>query len=225
MLPPAGVNLLSDLAGLGLIASASVLVGDPLLASLGNYGGPTKTMPPLFGSPVIDAATNGPATDQRGLARPQGANYDIGAVVFLPAVVTTASDEDNVVPGTGLSLREAIENPFASTINFDSAVFNGEPFDTIILANGQLSIMRSLIIDASAITGGVTVSGNNASRVFEIFPDKTVSLDSLTIINGLAFTAGGINNRGTLMLNHVDVTGNFGGGWAAASKSNPAVSR
>jgi hypothetical protein len=58
--------------------------GDPLLAPLGNYGGPTLTMLPLFGSPAIDAgadsATNTFATDQRGYPRCSGAHVDIGAV-------------------------------------------------------------------------------------------------------------------------------------------------
>lgn len=38
-----------------------------LLAPLGDYGGPTETMPPLFGSPAINTATSSTATeDQRG---------------------------------------------------------------------------------------------------------------------------------------------------------------
>ena len=56
----------------------------PLLAPLGNYGGPTQTMPPLPGSPALnagsDSATNTFATDQRGLPRLVGAHVDIGAV-------------------------------------------------------------------------------------------------------------------------------------------------
>jgi hypothetical protein len=55
-----------------------------LLAPLGNYGGPTQTMPPLPGSSAIDAGsdsvTNFLATDQRGLPRKAGAHVDIGAV-------------------------------------------------------------------------------------------------------------------------------------------------
>ena len=53
---------------------------NPVLAPLGNYGGPTQTMALLPGSPAIDAGTSGPgipATDQRGLGR-VGA-VDIGA--------------------------------------------------------------------------------------------------------------------------------------------------
>jgi len=60
---------------------------DPLLAPLGDYGGPTQTMPPLPGSPAIDAAgnpTDAPATDQRGLPRISGPAMDIGAVEIQP---------------------------------------------------------------------------------------------------------------------------------------------
>ncbi|MGC3959231.1 MAG: choice-of-anchor Q domain-containing protein [Verrucomicrobiota bacterium] len=51
----------------------NITSGDPQLAPLGNYGGPTPTMPPLPGSPAVDAgndsATNTVATDQRGYSR------------------------------------------------------------------------------------------------------------------------------------------------------------
>jgi hypothetical protein len=52
---------------------------DPLLAPLGDYGGPTQTMPLLPGSAAIDAGTSSgaPTTDQRGISR-VGA-VDIGA--------------------------------------------------------------------------------------------------------------------------------------------------
>ena len=53
----------------------------PQLAALGNYGGPTQTMPPLPGSPAIDACTDSTfSTDQRGFPRLLGAFPDIGAV-------------------------------------------------------------------------------------------------------------------------------------------------
>jgi CSLREA domain-containing protein len=58
--------------------------GDPMLAPLGNYGGPTQTMPPLTGSPAIDPVggdTNSVfATDQRGLPRVVNGIVDVGAV-------------------------------------------------------------------------------------------------------------------------------------------------
>src|SRR5262249_37732188 len=60
-------NLIEDGSG-GL---ADTIKGDPLLAPLGNYGGPTMTMPLLPGSPAIDAGASGagiPTTDQRGMS-------------------------------------------------------------------------------------------------------------------------------------------------------------
>lgn len=63
--------------------------GDPLLAPLGDYGGPTPTMPPLPDSPAIDPVdghTNSVcSTDQRGLTRVIGARVDIGAAEFQGA--------------------------------------------------------------------------------------------------------------------------------------------
>src|SRR5262249_18365714 len=60
---------------------------DPMLDALQNNGGPTQTMGLLPGSPAIGAiplsagaCVVGTATDQRGVARPQGKGCDIGAV-------------------------------------------------------------------------------------------------------------------------------------------------
>jgi hypothetical protein len=84
-----GQNLLGSFTSSG----ANLTNGTPLLALLGNYGGPTQTMPPLPGSPAIDAATSGTsfATDQRGYPRIVGAFADLGAVegVFNPAMTLT----------------------------------------------------------------------------------------------------------------------------------------
>jgi predicted outer membrane repeat protein len=57
------------------------LNADPLLGPLQDNGGPTETQALLAGSPAIDAAVleNCPATDQRGISRPQGAGCDMGA--------------------------------------------------------------------------------------------------------------------------------------------------
>ena len=53
---------------------------DPQLGDLADNGGPTQTRLPQNGSPAIDAGNTSATTDQRGVARPQGARKDIGAV-------------------------------------------------------------------------------------------------------------------------------------------------
>jgi parallel beta-helix repeat protein len=89
-----GFNLIGNATGCDLAASQGDLVGsaespvDPMLGPLQGNGGPTLTHALLFGSPAIEAGS--PATpgsggsacessDQRGVARPQGARCDIGA--------------------------------------------------------------------------------------------------------------------------------------------------
>ncbi|MGE0066892.1 MAG: choice-of-anchor Q domain-containing protein, partial [Solirubrobacterales bacterium] len=66
---------------------------NPLLGALADNGGPTNTMALSAGSPAIDAGTNTgcPATDQRGVARPQGSACDIGAYELAPAPVGSPS--------------------------------------------------------------------------------------------------------------------------------------
>jgi hypothetical protein len=92
--------------------SSSLTNGDPQLAALGDYGGPTPTMPPLAGSPAIDAGddsvTNSLATDQRGFPRRAGAHVDIGAVEsqvatnapVLELTFTSSPDTDFTVLAT-----------------------------------------------------------------------------------------------------------------------------
>lgn len=113
------------------------------LAPLGNYGGPTQTMPPLIGSPAIDPvySTSSINTDQRGY--PRRGPRDIGAVEYqgddhpyddssiiyqyLPVLWNVDVDADG--------LPHAIEllhgtNPFvpdiASTATLNSPVINPE---------------------------------------------------------------------------------------------------
>ncbi|GIK56224.1 MAG: calcium-binding protein [Chloroflexi bacterium] len=59
---------------------AGQMAVNPLLGGLGDYGGPTQTIPLLAGSPAINAATNCPTTDQRGFAR--NGPCDIGAYEY-----------------------------------------------------------------------------------------------------------------------------------------------
>jgi hypothetical protein len=65
----------------GFTGTANKQGTDPALGPLANNGGPTDTQALLSGSPAIDfaPAAGCPATDQRGVSRPQGALCDSGA--------------------------------------------------------------------------------------------------------------------------------------------------
>jgi beta-glucanase (GH16 family) len=74
-----GHNVVQD-ASCNPVAN-DVILGDAMIGPLAGNGGPTLTHALLPGSPAIDAAGDAacPATDQRGVARPQGAGCDVGA--------------------------------------------------------------------------------------------------------------------------------------------------
>jgi CSLREA domain-containing protein len=117
-----GYNLSSD------STCASIGPGDinnawPALGPLAYNGGPTPTHALLEGSPAADGAGPGcPATDQRGIARPQGLRCDIGAFeapdsdadgVADPA--DTDDDNDGFADGS--------ENPTCRTLPEDYDAF------------------------------------------------------------------------------------------------------
>jgi hypothetical protein len=101
-----------------------------------------------------------------------------------------------------------------NTIQFDPTVF-ATP-QTILLTNGQLELSDTT--GTMTITGpaaGVTVSGNNASRVFQIDGGVT-SIGGLTITGGSSSgVGGGLSCGGTTTLTNCTVSGNsasFAGG-------------
>jgi hypothetical protein len=91
-----GTNIVTSLDNSGTSQGpGTVLTNAPHLYPLGYYGGPTRTMPPLAGSPAInagsDAVAAGIITDQRGYPRVVGSAVDIGAVEYEALVITSPS--------------------------------------------------------------------------------------------------------------------------------------
>jgi hypothetical protein len=191
------------------------LVGitNPLVAALGNYGGPTQTMPPLAGSPAIDAGGNvSLTTDQRGLPRLSGSAVDIGAVEIQPVVTTTADS------GPG-SLRDTVAIVHSNSFITFATNLSGQ---TITLTSGPLVLSNiNVTIDASALTNGVAINGNANSRLFQVNSGASVALNALTLTNGKAQggSGGAIVNLGTLAVNNCTLAGNTGASGGAISNN------
>ena len=114
---------------------------DPHVGPLGDYGGPTWTMPLLPGSPAIDAGDPGvldsSATDQRGFERIVDgdgdgvARMDIGAFEYVPAVLhvdvdsVAASPNGDTWASAYVSLQDALDH--AAAINADDDAANDVP--------------------------------------------------------------------------------------------------
>ena len=74
-------NVFSSLAGCNVSGTTAnnVVTASPGLGALGDYGGPTQTVP-LLGSPAVNIApTCATGSDQRGVTRPIGGRCDAGA--------------------------------------------------------------------------------------------------------------------------------------------------
>jgi hypothetical protein len=138
----------SDLTG----SIASPL--NPLLGSLANNGGPTRTMALLPGSPAIDAGNNslipsGVTTDQRGFDRIVNGTVDIGAFEFgaLPPESIYVLD---ATAGGALSLSGN------ATINVSGSVVVDSSSSSAIKASGNAQVTAAAVL----VAGGVSRSGN-----------------------------------------------------------------
>lgn len=117
-----------------------------------------------------------------------------------PLQVTTCFDEfnANAADGTGISLREAIHySPPGATITFAPTIAG----QTIHVTNGQILIDKDITLDGSNATSGITISGANNSRIFEVADEKTFTVDSLTLRDGNATGNGGA----ILVKGHLDL--------------------
>jgi CSLREA domain-containing protein len=149
-----------------------------------------------------------------------------------PFVVTSTADAIDANDGV-ITLREAIATANAKA-GADTISFNlGTGSHTITLTNGQLHILDHLTINGSG-AANLTISGNRASRVFQmgtapildwenlrLIPTNTptVTLTGLTIAHGSVSVqnGGGILNYGNLTVTNSTVqnnavTGGGGGG-------------
>jgi hypothetical protein len=124
------------------------------------------------------------------------------------------------------SLRDAVAAANALTTEANTIVFQlaGDEPQTITLTSGQLQVMRGELAIQGPGADWLTISGNDASRVFQIDAGATVTLAQLTVANGRIETAistdlggGGILNQGTLTLLNSTVTNNV------ATTTAPAV--
>ncbi len=189
--------------------SHDLVGGDPLLAPLGNYGGPTQTMALLPGSPAIGAGiaadypgTSTPiTTDQRG--EPLAALPDIGAFqsqgftltpvagstpqtspIGTPfanplAVTVTANNPIEPVNGGFLSFVTNRVGGAAAILSAPSAVIAG---GQAALTAGPDNALGSYIVVASA--GGASSVSFALTNTGSMFPSLVVNTTSDSLFPG-----------------------------------------
>ena len=121
----------------------------------------------------------------------------------VPSTFTVTNNLDTGVAGDGSLRGEIAAAGSGDTINFDPSLAG----QTITLTSGELAITQSLDIEGLG-SNQLTISGNNASRVFNITAGATVTIAGMTMTNGLAngsspvlaSTGGAVLNFGNLIL-------------------------
>src|SRR5262249_48309582 len=137
--------------------------------------------------------------------------------------------EDRTLPSTVMNLADSgpgsLRDAIASTPAGGPGDFEPGLSGIITLTSGELAINKDLSI-AGPGASVITVSGNHASRVFDIAAPETVAIAGLTIADGRSLSGGGILNAGTLTVTDSTLSGNsatFGGGFYNPRRGPPAV--
>ena len=136
--------------------------------------------------------------------------------LLLASPLTRAANfivSNNNDSGAG-SLRAALlsanGNNEADTITFAAALEN----ETILLTSDELQISSEVTLTGFS-TASLSVSGNLQRRVFELTGDAVVTMNALTIRDGVSNSASGISSSGSLILNNCILQNHTGGAGAA----------
>jgi len=111
-------------------------------------------------------------------------------------IVTTTADS-----GAGSLRQVIIDAVTGETITFNTALNGG----TITLGGTEIATSKSLNIDASALTRGITISANQESRVLSM-GGNSVTLNNLTVTAGNTSDHGGGIRYTTGTLTMIDCT-------------------
>jgi hypothetical protein len=185
----------------------------------------TAAAPTRAVSPAAAPPPGAAGVDPTGVVNPVSpSNIPAPQGLLSPTPVNTLTVTNLNDSGVG-SLRSQLgEAHDGDTINFDPSLKG-----TITLTSGELQVGRSVSIEGPG-SAKLSISGNNATRVLEVLTGADVSIQGLTITNGVANAPGsGVNLVGgggifvahdsTLTLTGSVVTGNIGNSTSASDKS------
>lgn len=122
-----GFNLIEDTSGCAIsgTTTGNVTGVDPQLLGLASNGGPTQTHALTGTSPALNARTSGcppPATDQRGVTRPQATACEIGSFECASAECGGIGATPTVTPSTTPTLPGPTATPTATPTTTSTGV-------------------------------------------------------------------------------------------------------
>jgi hypothetical protein len=165
-----GYNLVSIPAGCTIVGdtTGNIIGVDPMLGPLAFNGGPTQTHALLTGSPAIDAgavACPPPATDQRGIARPQDGDGDGTTICDIGAFEVEGS-----LPPTATPTPTATATPTATPTPGCLGDVNG---DRVVDVRDLVGVARHM---------GSRAGGRRYDPRFDLNHDGRVNVVDLLIV-------------------------------------------
>jgi hypothetical protein len=144
--------------------------GNPVLAPLGDYGGPGPTRPPALGSPLIDKVdctargAGGITDDERGVTRPQGSACDVGAVeVRTSSLVVSKTVSGAAVGSTGYTFNVACNDGTNTQVTVADTVHGGTSSPVTGIKFGATCTVVEVPINAAPINVTYDPAGVNTT--------------------------------------------------------------
>jgi hypothetical protein len=185
-------------------------------------------LPGIIERSIVEPAIGEEIMFFRGRLELRPALIGVCLLVALPALcqaqTLVVSNLDDAGPG---SLRQAI----TEANGLVGAEIKFTVTGTIILESTLPAIATTMTISGPPAPG-ITISGNNAVRLMEVGVEGSLTLDNLTLINGLSVgspnggtgQAGAILNRGILAIHHCTLANNVAkGGSIGGSATGGAI--
>jgi len=162
--------------------NGNIIGVDPLLSSLGDYGGPSdgsgqaiQTLAPLPGSPALNAGNDATClpTDQRGVARPQGGACDMGAFESQGFTLTVSRGDAQIAAihtlfpqPLGLTVTASLSEPVAGgwvvLTGPDSGAGTTFPVYSVLIGGGGAATQT---VQANGVVGSYTVSADTQGNL------------------------------------------------------------
>jgi hypothetical protein len=173
----------------GFSGPGDLINTDPLLGPLQDNGGPTETHALLPGSPAIDAGDDSacPATDQRGVPRPQGDQCDIGAYEVPSAVCV---DDDWTGPencgghiwgaDAFATIQEGIDAVGGSTVYVATGTYTGTG-DEVVLLDKDVTLSGGWDGTFTTQSGTSTIDGEDTRRGMIVDSGVTAIVSATTV--------------------------------------------
>ena len=157
-------NLIESETG---FSGSTASTADPQLAALADNGGATETHLPADASPAVDASTlGGPAIDQRGETRPQGADRDIGSVELVSNQPPEARCQDVVVEADAVCQGTAT----ASDVDDGSSDPDGDPITFDLSPAGPYPLGETMVTLTVTDDGDLSDSCEAKITVIDVTP-------------------------------------------------------